>query len=121
MINRQEIFNIVKTKALKQNKKCGIMYENGEFEPKLFHNGLKCNIGFLINPESDYHPSFEDETVCKEGTLGKYFLTKGYSEGDLEFLQELQDVHDSWEVDEWDIGFRSKAAIYGLEYDSNNK
>lgn len=121
MINRQEVLNIVKTNALKQNKKCGITYSNGEFEPKLFHNGLKCNIGFLINPESDYHSSFEGETVSKESNIGKYFLNKGYSYDDLAFLQELQDIHDSWEVDEWDIGFRNKAAMYGLEYDSNDK
>jgi hypothetical protein len=118
MINKQEIFNLVKLKALVQNQKCGIIFDNGtRIYPKFHHEGLKCNLGWLI-PENDYIPEFEENSdngmLLIDSKVGKYFLSKGYSEEDFDFLWELQEIHDGVNVDEWELAFNQLAEEYGL-------
>lgn len=122
MINKQEIFDLVKTKCLMQNKKCGIEYLENNIEminPKYHYNGLKCAIGFLI-PENEYKSEFEEEE--SEGcpfslSVGDYFRSKGYSEEDLEFLTELRYIHDNINIEDWESEFNYIAINYNLNYD----
>ncbi len=121
MINKQEIFNLVKTKALTQNQKCGIIYDEGKMiHPKYFHEGLRCNLGWLV-PENEYIHDFEEMFEHDIGLIntkiGKYFLSKGYSDEDFDFLWELQEIHDGVNVDEWKHAFNQLAEDYGLSHD----
>lgn len=122
MINKQEIFDLVKTKCLMQNKKCGIEYIENNMEminPKYHYNELKCAIGFLI-PENEYKSEFEEkesEGYPFASKAGDYFRSKGYSEEDLEFLTELRYIHDNINIEDWESAFNDVAIIYNLNYD----
>ena len=113
MINRQEIFNLIKSKALAQNQKCGIIYDKDIIETKYYYNGLRCHIGWII-PENEYLPEFEGENLASESKVGKYFLSKGYSEEDLDFLHKFQVMHDDINVEDWNSSFDDIALNYGL-------
>lgn len=127
MINRQEMFNKIKHGLLLQNQKCeetkfvendGVM-DHYEKLAQYHYNGLKCAIGFLI-PKNEYDADFEDSQVCKGTNIGEYFITKGYSDDDLEFLRRFQRLHDEIKIEDWKEGLKIIANDYNLSYATNN-
>lgn len=124
MINRQEIFNKIKYNLLLQNKKCertkfiendGVI-DHYEKLAQYHYNGLKCAIGFLI-PKNEYNVDFEDSQVYKGTLIGEYFIIKGYSDDDLEFLREFQRLHDEIKIEDWVEGLKIIAKDYNLSYE----
>lgn len=97
MINKQEILNKVYPFMMKQNQKC-MRPDNDNYQ--LHYNDLRCNLGILISVE-DYKPEFENTGIDYDNALGKYFKSKGYDNDDIDWLWELQLIHDDYEVRDW--------------------
>lgn len=98
-----DVIEYVSNFLLNQGKKSygfdgGCRYRGGE------NNELKCAIGCLIL-DKFYHSSYEDQTVINynvykavENSLPNYKIN-------IELLQQLQNVHDSFEEQDWEWKF----------------
>lgn len=71
-------------------------------------DGRMCAVGCLI-PDEQYSLSLEDRTVAYV-MMGVPALS-GLSHG---MLDDLREVHDNLDPDDWEAGLRSVAADYGL-------
>ena len=90
LTNKQEIFNEVYTKLVKQGQPSS---ENGLCRYR-GPEGARCAVGWLI-PDEDYHESFECLGV---GTLLEELESsrlKSFLENHRELLMDLQQAHDS--------------------------
>lgn len=132
-MNRQEIFDTVVTNLLKQGKR-----SFGPYKPNAYRyaecnlisvclyrspDGSKCAVGWLI-PDELYVPQLENMMVPTNGEENdvSHVLTKaGISKDDFYFLYRLQRVHDSCDVENWDVGFSKIAQEYGLAMPSSNE
>lgn len=101
MITKQEILNKVYPFMMKQNQKC---IKPGNNDYQLHYNDLRCNLGVLISIE-EYKPEFENIGTDYDNALGNYFKSKGYDNDDIDWLWELQLIHDDWVVEEWHTAF----------------
>ena len=105
----QAIFDTVAVHLLTQNKpsvskmsnKC--MYRSDE--------GLKCAIGCLI-PDEKYSPAFEGRTISGHGATT--MLPDVYKNADLNFLTELQHLHDCRIPSSWKKELYYFASQHGL-------
>lgn len=86
---------------MKQNQKC-MRPDNDNYQ--LHYNNLRCNLGVLISVE-EYKPEFENTGIDYDNKLGKYFKSKGYDNDDIDWLWELQLIHDDWAIEEWYTAF----------------
>ena len=110
-MNRQEIFDKVKSHLLTQNEQAnsgegGYCYEN--------YKGLKCAIGCLLPKE---HPGLEyDHGIIKllevYPDLGEFFDISDNL--DVIFMHDLQIVHDSYEPELWPELLNKVARAWGL-------
>lgn len=108
-LSNQEVFNVVwerakdKRQAKKEEGWPVCWYRMGE-DP----NGLACFAGALI-PNEEYSPQFE--------LNGAVYANPWFSDHveDIEFLGELQTIHDGYIPEEWEGLLRDKARQYGLE------
>lgn len=100
----QEVFDIVKSHLLSQNKRCEI---RGTCRYR--HGGLKCAAGVLI-PEEHYDPSFED-------MLWSHLVSVNIfpSEHSL-LISHLQRIHDMSYPDKWEDELKRVADAYDLNY-----
>src|SRR4051812_42285157 len=80
------------------------------------NKGHKCAIGILI-PDDEYSDYFDSMDASLNGLspVGILMLKLGYE--DLDFLMALQDIHDSYEVTQWEQRFNELAEEYGLSYE----
>lgn len=91
------------TRSLNTQGRC--MYRNGA--------GLQCAAGCLI-PDKDYYESMEGNNCSHEQSLVTHILLK---EGhDPKFVQELQEIHDWANVDNWEEEFFAIAEKWNLVY-----
>ncbi len=78
--------------------------------------GTMCAIGCFI-PNKDYRPEMEDSVILYNGVkgmTGAYLYSRGYN---LEFLEELRNIHDGYNPKEWKKMFYSLADKYKLKKD----
>lgn len=107
-MNRQEIFDKVRTHLLTQNAKA--MADYGDSCMYRAPDGRRCAIGCLI-PDEMYNPDFEGE-----GIDGLPWALREYLGGvdNDDILQELQNVHDCFNPDDWAGQLDYIATEYGL-------
>lgn len=118
-LTRQEIFDKVSKHLLTQNKKA----KDDTTCRYLTPDGLKCAIGCLI--EVGYDERIEGlglpDSYMKRG-LGYMDIFIGIlkknkiASHDLGFLQDLQQVHDNCEVEDWKYELKAMADSYDLKY-----
>lgn len=119
-VDKQQIFDTVRTHLLCQGVKC--VDENGHIRYR--HAGKMCAIGVLI-PDDMYTVSMETKTVyelCvamnKDGT--NRFILPDYFRPNQVFLHELQHIHDKYTQEEiekdkiWEIALSAFASRYEL-------
>ena len=100
-MNRQEVFNTVKEHLLRQGTRSIWHYSSSTC---LYRGpeGRKCAIGCLI-PDEYYQPSMEG--IAIDSFRGEFDYVLSYlgvnCDDDIEFLQDLQNVHDSYHPDDW--------------------
>src|SRR5215510_14994918 len=105
-LTEQAIFDQVATHLLRQNeravdsKSLDCMYRTPD--------GLKCAVGCLITDE-EYRPDMEGKTIlllCELGWLHQRFLDH------INFLCDLQRVHDCYLPNQWREDLRDIAEVY---------
>ena len=110
-INMQEVFDTVVAHARKQKARA--------IDPKSHMcayrtpDGKKCFIGVLI-PDSKYNPRIENKGVFAEDI--KALLPFSLNAKEHKFLGDLQQIHDSYVVEEWEEKFEEVADEWGLSY-----
>ena len=111
-MNRQEVFNRVYKHLLTQGVKAEVRGGSRYRAP----GGLKCAIGILI-PDELYTPDLEDKTptaavvhVVLEKALGESLSTE-----DVQFLNDLQIIHDLTPPEDWEAELKHFAADNELE------
>jgi hypothetical protein len=74
-------------------------------------DGNRCFVGELI-PDEKYSPTIEDTPV------GKHIISMipDATLSDIEFLQDMQTVHDNLPIREWQDGLRALADKYELSF-----
>lgn len=113
-MNKQEVFNTVKTHLLKQGIQC---MKNGICAYRSEDGQMKCAIGALIKDEY-YSESLENKIIIDEpvkqaveNSLGTILL-----EEEVCFLRELQDIHDTFAPKNWAMYLETFAFEHGLKY-----
>lgn len=112
MKTKRKIFETVKSHLLTQKSKCMDNFGGCKYRMKTEYNVLKCAIGALI-PDSSYKSEMDDAHYVynlRDGSslevssnpLVKEVLCGIYGELDLEFLTQLQKIHDCTEVKDWE-------------------
>lgn len=122
-MNRQDIYTKVRTHLLKQNERATDEYGSCAYRGE---NGKKCAIGCLI-PDDLYDYSFEGEGASElpqaiydylgvnyEEAIQKYSGDGGKDDGDLGFLIGLQNIHDCFDADEWEMCLGDFASAWEL-------
>lgn len=107
---KQEVFTQVVTHLLTQNEKCEIIDENTDRMYCNYRNdkGLKCAAGCLIS-DDEYTEEFEG------GNWHVLVDNKDITNAHEDFILELQEVHDSYDVENWKVKLFSIAKVYDLE------
>lgn len=111
-MNKQDAFNKVWDWAVvKKNPKAGSdisCYYRGP-------NNTKCFVGVLI-PDSMYSPDMEGvsagDMIKKYPGLLEYLSIN--TDKDLSFLDELQNVHDSYPPNRWEEELSLLARVHGI-------
>ena len=100
-MNRREVFDKVKKHLLTQMKKC---YSSDVLFCRYRHGDLKCAIGALI-PDAIYSPNMEGKNVGRllhsSVEVRKALDVDPANLGDVQFLADLQSVHDLYEPHQW--------------------
>ncbi len=115
---KQRIFTQVKCHLLKQNAKSVKIVECGD-ESCTYRgaDGRTCAIGCLI-PNWAYDKTMEGsiaENLVKDFPVVGLLLEVDH-ESDLQFLNKLQSIHDSWLVQDWEEELQDFAIENKLYY-----
>ncbi len=104
-VAQQVTFDTVISHLRKQNAKSVYWDDVGMTEACAYrgHEGRKCAAGCLI-PDSKYLPQMESKIVG--------MLSEGH---DIKLVGELQQIHDNYDINEWEERFDIIASIYNLE------
>lgn len=112
-MNKQKVYNTVKKHLLKQNEISmvkGVCLYRGP-------NGLKCALGIFI-PDNKYHRYLEGISATALIDDGMFKLpgnSKSISDSDLNLLNLLQGVHDTFRPPKWKEELRRVAEIFHLK------
>lgn len=109
-MTNQEAFDIVVKHLLSQGERSltpgGLCAYRGK-------NGLKCAVGILI-PDNEYSPELE-------GSLSSVrYKCSSLKSVDFDFLGKLQNIHDDYLPDAWEMGLKELAVNYNLEWKEQN-
>ena len=74
-------------------------------------DGNRCFVGELI-PDEKYSPMIEDAPVGRD----IIDMIPGATESDIDFLQDMQTVHDNLPIREWQDGLSALADKYNLSF-----
>ncbi len=102
-MNRQEVFNKVATHLLTQNEKARTQTGWGDFRCSYkADNGLKCAIGCLI-PDDLYDKKIEGNSILYNPLLISILRNAIdlYIDDDINFLENLQTIHDQMSIKSW--------------------
>lgn len=114
-MTRQEMFDIVSKHLLTQMTPSKVTYLDGvKGCAYRGDGGLMCAIGCLI-PDSVYTSKMEGNDV--EGLIQDFDIP-GLEEKDVDFLCDLQNIHDNEQPDTWERELRATAAAYNLEFNA---
>lgn len=105
----QETFDIVVNHLRQQNTKS--LASNGFTCLYRGKYGRKCAAGVLI-PDSKYQPDLELKS-CTEETVSKILLEEGH---DIYLVRELQNIHDLYDIPNWEFHFQRCAKLFNLVY-----
>lgn len=108
----QEIFNQVATHLLTQKEKA--MHDSDEnMCAYRAEDGLKCAFGGVL-PDKMYDPMMEGTRA--DGVFdGWPKVAEYFGEGNRQLVQELQNVHDDNQPDEWRECLQDVATDYDLD------
>ncbi len=81
---------------------------------------LKCGIGWLI-PDAEYLPTFEGAGVNMMESIQRAIGLDAPSHQLLNFLNELQSVHDGYMVSEWPKQLTGLAERFDLTFDGERE
>ena len=101
----QEVFYIVKSHLLSQNRKCV-----AKGTCRYSHDGLKCAAGVLI-PNEYYDPAFEN--MLWPGLIYLHDFPPQHSK----LISFLQIIHDQENPVEWEDKLREVASYFSLKYE----
>ena len=109
VMSDQETFDTVVAHLRKQGRK------SQEDRQCLYRgpDGTKCAVGCLI-PDSEYSPKLEMHSIINLEFSRR--LPPSLEGLNLRLLRELQSVHDTWCVYQWEERFQAVAKHYGLVY-----
>ena len=96
--NYKALYKKVKAHLLKQNKRSEMDFDC-RYRIKHPDGNLHCAIGILISDEA-YKRSFEGKSV-KEEKVFNALEFKVSSQDHVDFLYDLEQLHDQFEVKEW--------------------
>lgn len=126
-MTNQEAFDTIVAHLRQQNDRAVLILDGAEQGSSCMYRtaaGLKCAVGCLI-PDDQYHADFDDEEQMQERT-GDENVGTGVCivapfipalEGlNLDFLEDMQSVHDNSGVDLWEESWKTIADQYGLTY-----
>lgn len=116
-MNKQEIYEGVKSHLLTQKEKSQAEKVEGDPPMCLYRSGsLKCAIGALIKDEF-YSSYFEGEPVKHPAVISALEESLGVKISDKNkiFLTDLQEVHDSKLVEEWEYELEKVARYWNLQ------
>lgn len=110
---KQALFDKVYTHLMLQKAK-SISGETGKCMYRGDH-GLMCAVGCLIKDEH-YDCTLENKFAASFLVIDAIEKSLGFTltEEERDLLQELQSIHDSWEVSSWPDKLRSVASYYTL-------
>ncbi len=78
-------------------------------------DGMKCAVGCLI-PDSEYSEDFENRSISELKQMD--ILPDSLKNTSYPLLQQMQEVHDSWDVSQWENGIDLTARMFNLEIPS---
>lgn len=107
-MTRQETFDIVVNHLRKQGRKA--IDENGHCRYRT-DDGCKCAAGCLI-PDDKYSPDLEGNNIWYTPIYNILFKL-GH---DLSLVGRLQQIHDKYDINDWEDGFKDTAKRFGLQY-----
>ena len=110
---KQEIFDFVVNHLLTQKEQSISSKNNCYYKIEKDNKVLKCSAGCLI-PDEDYELSIEGE-IWKSYSLGKNFPQIIDSDKDG-IINELQTIHDSFNVSQWNEQLRILAEKENLKF-----
>jgi hypothetical protein len=113
-MNRQDIYNKVRKHLLTQQEQS--FCDDGETCAYRNSKGLKCAIGALI-PDELYSVSWETMGIAEVLISNKRLLVHFEVEcdADVDFLESLQNVHDTQSPMVWEHELNAFAYRYGFE------
>ena len=99
-MDRQKTYDTIKAHAIKQGKKS----TNGNICLYRDQDGLKCFIGAII-PDELYNPDMEGNDIYRLATWKQYDNIREYlnitAGDDINFLMNVQSIHDTFPVEAW--------------------
>lgn len=120
MITNQEAFNKVVISLRKQGRKSRVTLSNGFFHDRCVYrgpNGLKCGAGHLIPDElykDEFDNEFEDSSI--RNIVSHYGEEKVFGDKieNINFIAQLQKIHDNYRVSIWEEEFARLAQEFNL-------
>jgi hypothetical protein len=103
-----KVVNHLRNQGVKSFAEGGCLYRS---------NGLSCAVGCLIEDEF-YVEELEGRTVDHIDVKNAVVKSIGrdLTDQEMQLLLVLQNVHDTFEVSEWNKGFKLIAICFNLEY-----
>ncbi len=111
------MFNKIVKHLLKQNKKCELTNKN-DYKMCVYRgeNGMKCAIGCIL-PDKLYRPRHDKESYDIYRLMNNLEIRKYFGGKDnIEFLVELQGIHDSYNPKNWKFKLKIFAKKYDLKF-----
>ena len=112
MTTRQEIYDTARKGLLGQMKKSRFGGDKCAYRGD---NGLKCAIGHCI-PDDSYNESLEGSLASHQEIMEAVGLEQNLS--NIQFLRDLQEVHDYSSPEDWEEELDYFAERYNLNKDS---
>lgn len=109
-MDNQKTFDMVVAHLRKQGEKCG-EDNDGNYACYYRHEGMSCAAGCLI-PDEDYSPDMEN-LECNDFRIAPVLVKAGH---EPRFVREMQVIHDTNSVEDWEIAFEELAKRFNLEY-----
>ena len=111
LTDKQEIFDFVVTALAKQGK----LSTNGGFCRYRASDGSKCAIGHLI-PDRLYRSEMEGCAIAWRGYSAYLEIDEWRNNVSVDFLSDLQSVHDEAEINSETLEFKDIWELGGIAY-----
>ena len=119
----QDTYNFVAKHIIEQGEKYGkskdsqgCCYRTLSDKDEGYDLVLKCAVGCVI-PEEYYHKNYEGHMIKSLTLLIKYGRFLGH---DISLLEQLQSLHDDWDMCQWEQRFKEIADKFNLNHEILN-